>query len=84
MKINKQRLLLRTAISEPDGKISSSRIIAISLTLFYVITAAITFITTHRLPDIPTNLMILIMGLYGINKVGSTVSSFNQRFSGRP
>jgi len=75
---------LKTAISEPDGKISSSRIIAIALTLFYVITSVITFISIHKLPDIPTNLMILIMGLYGINKVGSTVSSFSQRFNNRP
>lgn len=75
---------MKTAISEPDGKISSSRIIAIALTLFYVITSVITFISIHKLPDIPTNLMILIMGLYGINKVGSTVSSFSQRFNNRP
>jgi len=76
---------MKSIIQETNGKkISSSRVIAISLTLFYVITAAITFIVYHKLPDIPTNLMILTMGLYGINKVGSTVSSFSQRFNGRP
>ena len=51
------------------GKISLGRLTALVMIVFYLAYAGYVVITKQSLPDIPSNYMILIMSLYGINKI---------------
>ena len=53
---------------EPDGKISFTRVSGFILLIHYISSAVYITVKTLKIPDLPTNQMILIASLYGINK----------------
>jgi len=57
--------------SENNGKTSFARVIGTILVLFYIASSIYILIVEHKISDIPTNLLILISSLYGINKLSS-------------
>jgi hypothetical protein len=58
-----------TFLNEPDGKVSFMRLTGFLLVLVYIVMFVYIGITEKKISDIPTNLMILILALYGLNKV---------------
>ena len=66
-----------TFLKESYGKLSFTRIIGTILVLFYVSIAIYLAITEKRFVDIPTNLMILILALYGINRISQCVKNIS-------
>ena len=56
-------------------KYSFTRFSALLLITFYIIVATYKLIKTGNLIDIPTNLSILIAGLYGVNKLSTSIMS---------
>jgi hypothetical protein len=56
-------------IKEPYGKISFSRLSGFILILHYIFFSSYMMIKEGKIPDLPTNHLILIASLYGINKI---------------
>jgi hypothetical protein len=58
-----------TFLNEPSGKVSFMRLTGFLLVFVYIIMFIYIGITDKKISDIPTNLMVLILALYGINKI---------------
>jgi len=68
---------INSLFSENNGKISFTRVIGTVLVLFYLVSATYILIKEHKISDIPTNLMILIAALYGLNKLSTMLNKNN-------
>lgn len=62
-------------LSEPGGKTSFARVIATFLVLVYVIWGSYIVVVERRICDVPFYLFLLIVSLYGLNKVVSCLNS---------
>lgn len=62
-------MTLPGCLKEDGGKLSWTRIVGTVLLADFLLVANISFIAGNEFPDIPTNLALLIGGLYGLNKI---------------
>lgn len=67
---------LREIFSEPTGKLSFTRLSAAILILTFLISYIYMMVKHHQIIDIPTNLALLITGLYGFNRLGSAAENY--------
>lgn len=64
---------LKEYFVDDGGKLSMGRLICFLSIFFYIISAAYGLLSKGIFPDIPTNLSVLVGGLYGLNKFSPTV-----------
>ena len=56
-------------LREKEGKLSFGRVVGTILVLFYLVWATYLTWETKKIVDIPSNLALLIVALYGANKL---------------
>jgi hypothetical protein len=72
--------IIKDIFMEQDkSKISFTRVTGFILVFFYILTSFYLLIKEHKLVDIPTNLFLLICGLYGINKIANVFVNNKQQ-----
>jgi len=65
--------IIKQAISEPNGKISFTRLMAGVFSLAYLIVFLYYAFKYNKIVDIPGNLALLIASLYGFNKFSNAL-----------
>jgi len=55
--------------NEPEGKVSFARLTGFLLVIYYICLGVYVAIKKKEILDIPFNLTILVLSLYGINKI---------------
>lgn len=55
-------------LHDHDGKISLSRVLAVILILLYAVIAVVHYIRTGVFLDVPSSLVVLVLGLYTANR----------------
>jgi len=73
---------IKDILMEKDkSKISFTRVTGAILILYYIFSSTYLLFKNNSLTDIPTNLFILICGLYGINRAADIFQSTKQSSS---
>ena len=67
---------IKQMFQEESGKWSFSRISTALILLFYLAISGYIAVTEKTIPDIPDNLYLLLLSLYGVNKVATAIKSF--------
>jgi hypothetical protein len=67
---------VKQMFKEESGKWSFSRISTTVILFFYLSISGYIAITEKRIPDIPDNLYLLLLSLYGVNKLAGAFKSF--------
>ena len=68
--------VIRQMFREENGKWSFSRISTAIILLFYISFSGYIAITEKKIPDLPDNLYLLLLSLYGVNKFATALKSF--------
>ena len=61
---------------DDNGKTSFSRVFTAIIIVFYLMWTSYIAYHTKKLPDIPENLYLLLLSLYGANKIATAIKSF--------
>ena len=66
---------IKQMFQEENGKWSFSRISTALILLFYLAISGYIAVTEKTIPDIPDNLYLLLLSLYGVNKLAGAFKS---------
>ncbi len=67
---------MKELFKDDNGKTSFSRVFTAIIIVFYLMWTSYIAYHTKELPDIPENLYLLLLSLYGVNKVATAIKSF--------
>ena len=67
---------LKQMFQEESGKYSFSRISTAVILLFYLAFSGYIAFTEKKIPDLPENLYLLLLSLYGVNKIATAIKYF--------
>ncbi|WP_456400122.1 hypothetical protein [Persephonella sp.] len=67
---------LKGLFKDDNGKWSFSRVSTAIILSFYLAISGYIAVTEKTIPDIPDNLYLLLLSLYGVNKLASAFKSF--------
>ena len=68
--------VVKQIFQEESGKWSFSRISTAVILIFYLSFSGYIAFTEKKIPDLPDNLYLLLLSLYGVNKVATAIKSF--------
>ena len=64
---------MKELFKDDNGKTSFSRVFTALIIVFYLIWSGYIAFKTNKLPDIPDNLYLLLLSLYGVNKLAGAI-----------
>jgi len=64
---------LKGLFKDDNGKWSFSRVSTAVILLFYLAISGYIAVTEKTIPDIPDNLYLLLLSLYGVNKLAGAI-----------
>lgn len=67
---------MKEIFKDDNGKTSFSRVFTALIIVFYLFWSGYIAFKTNKLPDIPDNLYLLLLSLYGVNKLAGAFKSF--------